>query len=80
MKFVATVLRSPGRRLTAFQSRRLVILRLAHQAGVRRARLICCDGRLTIGELWEPALSRIDDQAIDLRGFESDDQCGVVQE
>ena len=79
MKFVATLLRSRGQRLTALQSPRLAILQLGHQAGIRRARLICCYGGLTVGELWEPTLSRVDEQAIYLRGFESDDQGGVVQ-
>lgn len=80
MKFAATLLRSRGQRLTSLLSPRLVTLQLGHQAGVRLARLICCYGGLTVGELWEPTLSRVDEQAIYLRGFESDDRCGVVQE
>jgi len=83
MKAYLTMLRRDGKRLEPdqlTQPPRLVSLTLSAKQGFRYLKAVCCFGGSTLGELWEPTLSRLGNAEFTLHGFERNGEAGLVQE
>ena len=83
MKFYLTVMRRDGKRLPPeelSQPPRLASLTLSSERGFRHLKAVCCFGGSTLGEIWEPVLSRLGTDDLTLHGYERLGDAGVVQE
>ena len=83
MKFYLTVVRRDGKPLPPeelSQPPRLTSLALSSARGFRHLKAVCCFGGSTLGEVWEPVLSRLGADDLTLHGYERLGNAGVVQE